>query len=326
MQITLLRRGFAGTKGIIGVLGFIVRRILGAIPTLFAIITLAFFMIRLAPGGPFDGERPLPAAIQKNIRDSYHLNDPLWKQYIYYVGNVLQGDFGPSYKKADFTVTELVSQGFPISMELGIIAIILALSIGIPLGAIAALQQNSRMDYSLMAIAMIGITIPNFVIGPLLSYQFGIAWKILPAGGWDGGALPNLILPVFCLALPQIAYIARMTRGSMIEVLRSNFIRTARAKGIPSYLILRRHALKAALLPVVSYLGPAAAAIITGSVVIEEIFSIPGIGRDFVKAAINRDYTHVMGVVILYGALIIVFNLVVDVLYSFLDPKIRYKR
>ncbi|KKJ76397.1 oligopeptide transporter permease [Kiloniella litopenaei] len=301
---------------------FILKRLAGAIPTLLIIITLAFFLIRAAPGGPFDKERSVPAEVEANLNAVYHLDEPMWQQYLYYLGNILQGDFGPSFQYRDFSVTELIGAGFPVSLTIGLSAIFLAITIGMTMGALAALKQNSAIDYAVMATAMTGITIPNFVMAPLLTLVFGVYLHMLPVGGWGDG-MSQAILPIIALALPQIAYIARLTRGSMIEVLRSNFVRTARAKGLPERLMLSRHALKAAMLPVVSYLGPASAAVITGSVVIEQIFGIPGIGRYFVQGALNRDYTLVMGVVIFYGTLIISFNLIVDIIYGFLDPKVR---
>ncbi|OKH88321.1 oligopeptide ABC transporter permease OppB [Thalassospira sp. TSL5-1] len=303
-------------------LGFTLKRLLGAIPTLFIIVTLSFFLIRTAPGGPFDKERSVPPEVAANLNAVYHLDEPLWMQYGRYLGDVIQGDFGPSFQYRDFTVTELIFRGFPVSLTLGGSAIFLALIIGTTLGTLAALKQNSKLDYAVMATAMTGITIPNFVMAPLLTLVFGVYLRWLPVGGWEQG-WDQVVLPIVALALPQIAYIARLTRGSMIEVLRSNFVRTARAKGIPEHIMITRHALKAGILPVVSYLGPASAAVITGSVVIEQIFSIPGIGRYFVQGALNRDYTLVMGVVIFYGSLIILFNLLVDLVYGLLDPKVR---
>ena len=301
---------------------FILKRLAGAIPTLFIIVTLAFFLIRTALGGPFDKERTIPPEVEANLNAVYHLDKPLYEQYAHYLVNVLQGDFGPSFQYRDFSVTDLIGSGFPVSLTLGLTAIFFAITIGMSLGAIAALRQNSLIDYAVMATAMTGITIPNFVMAPLLTLVFGVYLGMLPVGGWGDG-MSQAILPVVALALPQIAYIARLTRGSMIEVLRSNFVRTARAKGLPERVMLTRHAMKAAMLPVVSYLGPASAAIITGSVVVEQIFGIPGIGRYFVQGALNRDYTLVMGVVIFYGTLIILFNLIVDIVYGMLDPKVR---
>ncbi|GIK98749.1 MAG: ABC transporter [Alphaproteobacteria bacterium] len=303
---------------------YAIKRLLGALPTLFIIIAIAFFMMRLAPGGPFDKERRLPPEVEANLMKAYHLDEPLPQQFARYVGNLLQGDFGPSFQYKDFSVTELIWGGFPASLKLGGIAILLATGIGVALGSIAALRQNSALDYAVMATAMTGITIPNFVVAPVLTLVFGLMLGWLPVGGWGGGDLQHIVLPITALALPQIAAVARLTRGSMIEVLHSNYVRTARAKGLPERVTIGRHALRAALLPVVSYLGPAIAGIITGSIVIEQIFGIPGIGRYFVQAALNRDYTLVMGVTVFYGALIILCNLVVDLLYGLLDPKVRY--
>jgi len=300
-----------------------IKRLLGAIPTLFAVITVSFFMMKFAPGGPFDRERMLSPEIEANIAKAYDLDQPLIVQYGIYLAKALRGDLGPSFKYQDYTVVELIASGFPVSFRIGMSAIILALIAGGGLGIVAALRQNSGVDHLVMAIAMVGITIPNFVIAPLLTLVIGVHFKLLPVGGYGEGSLRNLILPTVALALPPVAYIARLTRASMIEVLRSNYIRTARAKGLPGRLVIGRHALRAAFLPVVSYLGPAIAGIITGSVVIEQIFGIPGIGRYFVQGALNRDYTLVMGVVIFYGSLIILLNLVVDLLYGLLDPKIR---
>ncbi len=299
-------------------------RFLGAIPTLFILITVAFFMIRAAPGGPFDSEKALPPEIEANLRAAYHLDEPLVQQFGRYVWNIARGDFGPSFQYKDYTVTELIAAGFPVSLRLGGSAMLLALLVGVTVGTIAALRQNSRTDHAVMAISMTGISIPNFVMAPLLILFFAVYLGWLPAGGIGDGGLRYMLLPVISLALPQIAYIARLTRGSMIEVLRSNFVRTARAQGLPERTVILRHALKPALLPVVSYLGPATAAVITGSVVIEQIFGVPGLGRYFVQGALNRDYTLVMGVVVFYGALIILFNLFVDLVYAWLDPKVKY--
>ncbi|MEB8433138.1 MULTISPECIES: oligopeptide ABC transporter permease OppB [unclassified Cocleimonas] len=303
-------------------LSYFAKRIASSIPTLFIIITIAFFMIRLAPGGPFDSERPVPAEIAANLEKVYHLNDPLPVQYGYYLLNVLKGDFGPSFKYHDFTVSELIAQGFPVSIQLGLLAILLSLMIGVLLGVIAALRQNSAIDYLVMGLAMTGITIPNFVMAPILILLFGVFWGLLPTSGW--GELKHMVLPVIVLSLPQIATVARMTRASLIETLNMPYIRTAKAKGLPTRLILSRHASRATLLPILSWLGPATAAIITGSVVVETIFGLPGIGRHFINGALNRDYTLVMGVVVFYGFLIILMNLLVDLLYAWLDPRIKY--
>ena len=279
-------------------------------------------MIRLAPGGPFDSERPVPPEIAANLEKVYHLNDPLPVQYGYYLLNVLKGDFGPSFKYHDFTVSELIAQGFPVSIKLGLLAILLSLLVGVSLGVIAALRQNSAIDYLVMGLAMTGITIPNFVMAPILILLFGVFWGLLPTSGW--GELKHMVLPVIVLSLPQIATVARMTRASLIETLNMPYIRTAKAKGLPTKLILSRHASRATLLPILSWLGPATAAIITGSVVVETIFGLPGIGRHFINGALNRDYTLVMGVVVFYGSLIILMNLLVDLFYAWLDPRIKY--
>lgn len=305
-------------------LSYAVRRLLEAIPTLLVIVALAFFLMHAAPGGPFDGERVLPPEIEANLKAAYNLDKPIWQQFLIYLGNAMQGDFGPSFTYKDFTVSELIGTGFPVSLRLGLSAIFLAVAIGCTLGVLAAMRQNTRTDYAVMGVAMAGITIPNFVMAPLLTLVFGIYLGWLPVAGWGSGAIQNMVLPVIALALPQIAIISRLTRGGMIEVLRSNFVRTAHAKGLPERLIIWRHTLRAALLPVVSYLGPAIAGLVTGSVVIEQIFQLPGIGRYFVQGAINRDYTLVMGTVITYGSLIVLMNLIVDLVYGLLDPRVRY--
>jgi oligopeptide transport system permease protein len=299
------------------------RRLLGVIPTLLMLITVAFFLIRVAPGGPFDSEKVLPPEIEANLNAKYHLDEPLLQQYFRYLGQVAVLDFGPSFQYKDWTVNELIAQGFPVSMTVGLAAMVLAFALGTLLGIAAAIKQNSRTDYSLMGFAMLGISIPNFVIAPILILLLAVYAGWLPAGGWDW-SIASMVLPVITLSLPVTAYIARMTRGSMIEVLHSNFIRTARAKGLPESVVIRRHALRPALLPVISYLGPATAGMISGSVVIERIFSIPGLGSYFVQGALNRDYTLVMGVVIFYGVLIILLNFLVDLIYGWLNPKIRY--
>jgi oligopeptide transport system permease protein len=306
-------------------LAYSFRRLLGAIPTLLLLIAFSFFMIRAVPGGPFDTERQLSPEIEANLRAAYHLDEPLYQQLGRYLWGVMRFDFGPSFQYRDYSVTELLITGFPVSLKLGGSAMLIAFVIGVSAGCIAALRQNTGTDYGVMAVSMTGISIPNFVMAPLLVLVFAIHLRWLPAGGLGSGSIRNMVLPVVSLALPQIAYIARLTRGSMIEVLRSNFIRTAKAQGLSSAQILLSHALKPALLPVLSYFGPAAAAVLTGSVVIEQIFSVPGIGRYFVTAALNRDYTLVMGVVVFYGALIIAFNFVVDLAYAWLDPKVKYR-
>lgn len=305
-------------------LKLIFRRILEAIPTLFALITVSFFMMRLAPGSPFTGERNLPPAVMANIEAKYHLNDPMWLQYVNYLKQILVGDFGPSFKYKDHTVNELLAQALPVSVEIGIYAFIISLILGVLLGVISALKQNSWLDYILMAFAMTGVVVPSFVKAPLLVLIFAVTFKLLPAGGWNDGAIQNLILPVTALALAYIAGIARIMRGSMIEVMNSPFIRTAKAKGLPLRYIVTRHALRPAMLPVISYLGPAFVGIITGSIVIETIFNLPGIGQLFVNGALNRDYGMVLSLTILVGFLTIFFNAVVDILYAVIDPKVRY--
>ncbi|MCP4047065.1 MAG: oligopeptide ABC transporter permease OppB [Gammaproteobacteria bacterium] len=299
------------------------RRLAGLIPTLLMLITVAFFLMRVAPGGPFDTEKDLPPDIEANLNAKYHLDEPVLSQYFRYLGQVVVLDFGPSIQYKDWTVNELIGQGIPVSLTIGLAAMVLSFFLGTALGITAALRQNTRADYSLMGIAMLGISIPNFVIAPILILLLAVYAGWLPAGGWDW-SIASMVLPVVTLALPVTAYIARLTRGSMIEVMHSNFIRSARAKGLPESLVIRRHALRPALLPVISFLGPATAGMISGSVIIERIFSIPGLGSYFVQGALNRDYTLVMGVVIFYGVLIIVLNFLVDLIYAWLNPKVRY--
>lgn len=301
------------------------KRLTGAVPTLFIIITLAFFLIRLAPGGPFDQEQSLPPEIIANLERAYGLDQPIWVQYARYVSGLARGDFGPSFKYKDFTVTELIGQGFPVTLELGAIALALALTVGIPLGIFASLHHRAPLDTVTMALAVVGITIPSFVVLPLLGLIFGVRLHWLPVAGWEPGSLRHLILPVIALCLPPLAYVARLTRGSLLETLRSPYIRTAFAKGLPLHVVILRHALRPALLPVASYLAPAVASIMTGSLVVESIAGLPGIGRYLVQGALNRDYTLVMGMVILYSALLIVMGLVVDLLYAWLDPRIRFE-
>lgn len=306
-----------------GLLQHAVARLIGLVPTLLVLITISFFLIRLAPGGPFDAEMAAPPEIRANLEAKYHLDEPLLAQYFRYLGEVIAFDFGPSFQYRDWTVNELIARGFPISATIGGMAMLLAFFAGVLIGVFAALRQNTASDYTVMGIAMLGISIPNFVVAPLLILVLSIYAGWLPASGWDWTWQRGL-LPVVTLALPAIAYIARLTRGSMIEVLHSNYIRTARAKGLPERTVILRHALKPTLLPVISYMGPATAAMITGSVVIERIYSIPGLGSYFVQGALNRDYTLVMGVVVFYGVVIILFNFIVDLLYAWLNPRIRY--
>lgn len=304
-------------------LRYTLRRLLGAIPTLFLVIVLAFLLVHAAPGGPFDDERALPAEIEANIAAAYHLDEPLPMQFVRYLGGVLRGDFGPSYSYRDYTVSELIGRSFPVSLELGALAMLLAAVTGVSLGIVAALERNTALDKVVMGVAMTGISIPVFVIAPLLVLLLAVELQWLPASWTGSEGASRLLLPVISLALPQIAYIARLTRASLIEVLSSDFIRTARAQGLGTAAIVRYHALKPAMLPVLSYMGPAVAAVLTGSVVVEEIFGIPGLGQLFVRGSLNRDYTLVLGVVIFYAALIVLLNLVVDLLYGAIDPRIR---
>ena len=298
-------------------------RLLGAIPTLLLVIVLAFLMVHAAPGGPFDAERALPAEVAANIEAAYHLDEPLPKQLGRYMSGLLRGDLGPSFRYRDYTVAELIGTGFPLSLRIGLLAIVLALLLGISSGTVAALRHGSMLDRIVMSFAMTGISIPVFVVAPVLVLLLAVKLQWLPAG-WSGtpGAA-KYILPVFTLALPQIAYIARLTRASMIDVLGRDFIRTARAQGLGTKTIIRVHALKPAMLPILSYMGPAIAAILTGSVVVEEVFGIPGLGQFFVRGALNRDYTLVLGIVIFYATLIITLNLIVDILYGVIDPRVR---
>lgn len=305
-------------------LKLIVRRFGVAIPTLLVLITVSFALMHAAPGSPFSSERTLPAEVLANIEAKYHLNEPIWKQYFIYLGNLLQGDLGPSFKYKDFTVNELLAQGFPVSATLGLVSFIVAVVFGVAFGVVAALRQNTWVDYTSMTVAMTGVVIPSFVLAPLLILIFSITYKVLPAGGWNGGGFKYLILPVIAMSTHYISAIARIMRSSMIEVLHSNFIRTAKAKGLPASHIIFKHALRPALLPVVSFLGPAFVGIITGSVVIETIFGLGGIGQLFVNGALNRDYSMVMGLTIVVGVLTILFNAIVDILYAVIDPKIRY--
>ncbi|HKJ20386.1 MAG TPA: oligopeptide ABC transporter permease OppB [Woeseiaceae bacterium] len=300
-------------------------RIFGAIPTLLLVIALAFLMVHAAPGGPFDDERVLPADVEANIAAAYHLDDPLPKQFVRYLGGLVKGDLGPSYRYRDYTVAELIGSAFPLSLKLGAMAMALALIIGVAAGTEAALREGTRIDRVVMGFSMTGISIPVFVIAPVLVLLFAVKLQWLPAG-WSGASgMGRYVLPVITLALPQIAYIARLTRASMIDVLGRDFIRTARAQGLGTRTVIRVHALKPAMLPVLSYLGPAIAAILTGSVVVEEIFGIPGLGQFFVRGALNRDYTLVLGIVVFYATLIISLNLLVDILYGAIDPRVRYR-
>lgn len=304
-------------------LAFVMRRLLGAIPTLAIIVTLAFLLTRLAPGGPFDEEQALPPEIRANLEAAYGLDQPVAIQYGRYVAGLLRGDFGPSFKFRDFTVSELIGSGLPVSLTIGIAALLLAIALGVPAGIWAALARGRWPDRLLMSFAVAGISVPVFVVAPFLALVFGIWLRWLPVAGWAPGRLSDLFLPVVTLALPVIAYLARLTRGSLLEVLRAPWVRAARSRGLPERTVLLRHALPAALLPVVSYLGPATAAVLAGSLVVETIFGLPGMGRHLVQGALNRDYTLVMGMVIVYAVLMIVLNLLADLAYAWLDPRIR---
>ena len=300
-------------------------RVFGAIPTLLLVIVLTFLMVHAAPGGPFDDERVLPADVEANVQRAYHLDEPLPKQFLRYLSGLLQGDLGPSYRLRDYTVSQLIGITFPLSLQLGALAMALAIIVGVAIGVIAALRQGSYLDRWAMAFSMTGISIPVFVVAPILVLLFAVKLQWLPVGWSSTSGASRMLLPVVTLALPQIAYIARLTRASMIDVLGRDFIRTARAQGLGTLTVVRLHALKPALLPVLSYMGPAIAAIVTGSVVVEEVFGIPGLGQTFVRGALNRDYTLVLGIVVFYATLIVSLNLIVDVLYGVIDPRVRYR-
>ena len=304
-------------------LRFIARRLLQIIPVLFVIITATFFMVRFVPGGPFTAERAIPPEILRNLEAHYGLDQPLWRQYVNYLGKVVRGDLGPSYKYASRSVNEIIADKLPVSLELGGWALLVALTIGLPLGVFAAVRRNTWIDYVCSAIGMVGICVPVFVGGPLLALFFGIYLHWLNVSGWYD--LPDRVLPAMTLGLAYAAYIMRLTRGGMLEVLNQDYIRTARAKGASEFRIITRHALRGGLLPLVSYLGPAVAGILTGSFVIETIFQIPGLGREFVNSAFNRDYPLVLGTVILYATLLIGMNLVVDVAQVWLNPKLKFE-
>ena len=305
-------------------LGYATRRILQAIPTLLLIVAAAFFLMRAAPGGPFDDERALPPEIEANLQAAYGLDQPVTVQFARYLGGLVRGDLGPSFRMKDFTVAELIGRGLPVTLSIGAAALLLGIGLGVPLGLAAGLRQNGWADHAVMSVALVGIAVPNFVVAPVLALAFGLYLGWLPVAGWEPVSAKHLVLPVITLALPLVAYLARLTRGSLLEVLQAPFIRTARAKGLDPGVILRRHALKPTLLPVVSFLGPAAAALLTGSLVVEQVFGLPGVGRYFVQGAINRDYTFVMGMVVFYASLILLLNLAVDLVYGWLDPRIRH--
>ena len=302
---------------------FIVRRLLETIPVLFIIATMTFFMARLAPGGPFSGEKKIPPQILKQLEAYYGFDKPLWQQYLGSLGHLLQGDLGPSTKYEGRTVNELIGAAFPVSLELGCYALAIALLVGLLAGIVASSKPNSLGDYAPMSLSMIGICIPTFVMGPLVLLFFGLTLGWFNASGWDTPR--DKVLPALTLGLYYAAYVARLTRGGMLEVLSQDFIRTARAKGATDGRILFKHALKGGILPVVSFLGPAAAGLITGSFVIETIFDIPGLGRFFIMSVFNLDYSLIMGTVLFYATLVIVFNLFVDVVQVMLNPKLRFE-
>lgn len=305
---------------------FIIRRFLSLIPTMFVLITLSFFLIRFAPGGPFSGEKNLPEQVVQNLLKKYHMDEPLLQQYLRYFGDILRGDFGPSLKYKETTVNELMAQTFPNSIILGSFSLMIAVVLGIIFGIVSALKQNRWQDYLTMSVAVLGISVPLFVIGPVLQVVFAMNLQWLPVSGWFGRKWPlTLIMPALTLAFPFFAYIARISRASILEVLRSDYIRTARAKGLKESVVIWKHVLKGAMLPVVSYLGPAFAGIITGSLVVESVFAIPGIGRVFVQSALNRDYPLIMGEVVVFGLIMVAMNFIVDIVYGLLDPRIAYK-
>jgi oligopeptide transport system permease protein len=303
---------------------YLFKRLLGIIPLLFILATASFFIMRIAPGGPFDTERVLPEEVQKNLAAKYHLDEPLAKQYLRYMTDLLRGDLGPSFKYADRSVNEIIGGSLPFSLTLGGFALCLAVSFGIPLGILASVKRNSFWDWSGIGISLIGISIPNFVIGPVFIIIFSIKLGWFNVAGWRSPK--DFILPGITLALPYIAYLARLVRAGMLDVMPQDFIRTARAKGVSEIKVIAKHALPHGILPAVSFLGPASAGIITGSVVIETIFNLPGLGRHFVYAALNRDYTLVLGTVLLYSSFLVLFNLIVDLFLAMLDPRIRYEK
>jgi len=304
-------------------LRFIARRLLQMIPVLFVIATLTFFMIRLAPGGPFAAEKNIPPEIQKNLESYYGLNKPLHQQYFDYLGRLLKGDLGPSFKYSNRTVSELIGESFPVSAELAFWSLLVAIVIGLAAGLIASLRPNSVADYFASSFAMIGISVPNFVLGPLLVLIFALKFHWFRVSGWDEPV--DRVLPALTLGAAYAAYIARLTRGGMLEILSQDFIRTARAKGASNLRVIFKHGLRGGLLPVVNYLGPTAAGLLTGSFVIETIFQIPGLGRYFVNAAFNRDYTMVLGAVLFYAALIVLLNLIVDLVLAWMNPKLKFE-
>ncbi|HLQ09538.1 MAG TPA: ABC transporter permease subunit [Steroidobacteraceae bacterium] len=304
-------------------LSYALRRIAGTVPTLLVIISVSFCVVRLAPGGPFAQEQALPPAVRANLDRLYGLDQPLTVQYAHYLRGLLQGDFGPSLRQRDFSVSELIAQGLPLSATLGLAAILLAVLTGVPAGVLAALWRNRGADYCITTLAAVALALPSFVTGPLFALVFGLYLRWLPVAGWQHGAPRYLVLPVLTLALPVAAYLARLTRASLIEVLGALYVRSARARGLGAARVLWRHALRPALMPVVSYLGPAVAFVMTGSLVVETVFGLPGTGRYLVEGAIDRDYPLVMGMIVVYGALTLLLNLIADLIYGWLDPGVR---
>src|SRR6266545_4103715 len=300
---------------------FVARRIFLMVPTLWAIATVAFFLVHAAPGGPFQSEREIPATAKEQLKRKYGLDQPLHVQYLHFLGNTARFDFGPSYKFPARQVREIIAEALPVSAELGGWALLLSLVVGVPIGIFAAVRQNTTADFAAMGVALAGVSIPNFVLGPVLVLGLSLSLYLLPPALWEGPQ--SRVLPVLTLATAYVAYIARLTRAGMLEVLHQDFIRTARAKGLSEQAVVFKHALKLGILPVVSYIGPAAARIMMGSIVVESIFSVPGMGRYLVNAAFNRDYTLVLGQVLFYAAFLMVLNLIVDVAYTWLDPRVE---
>jgi len=303
---------------------YVVRRLLVTIPTVLAVVTICYLLLHFTPGGPFDSERKVSDAVLANLQAKYHLDLPLWKQYLYYLDSLLHGDLGASFRYADWSVNDLVARALPVSLAIGGTAMVIAVILGVAMGIVAALRQNSAVDYLVMLFGNVGSVLPSFVLGPVLVLAFAITLPWLPSGGWDDFAPRYMILPIALLTLINVSTIGRIMRGSLIEVLSSNFIRTARAKGLPMRIVVMRHALRPALLPVVSVIGPLAISSITSAIVTESWFSIPGLGKLIVNGASDRDYTLVLGLVVLVTVLAVFLNLVVDLMYAWLDPKIRY--
>ncbi|WP_437693220.1 ABC transporter permease [Sorangium sp. So ce176] len=303
---------------------YAIKRLLSIIPTLFLVATLVFILVRIVPGGPFDQERAVPVEVQRQLDAKYHLNDPVLKQYgDWLLALVTKGDLGPTFKYPNRTVNEIIALSLPVSMQLGFWAMLFALAVGIPLGIIGAIRQNTWKDTAAMAVAMVGLSVPRYVLAPLLILVFSLKLYWFPVARWE--TWRHMVLPIICAGLPVAAYIARLTRGGMLEVIRSDFIRTARAKGLSERKVVLKHALRGGLLPVVSFLGPGFSGLLVGSLVVEKIFNIPGMGRYFVEAATNRDYNLVMGVMLVYGFLLMLFNAVVDVAYAFIDPRVELR-